>query len=115
MEEGWFALLFIILTLFGVWFFILREDTNYPSEEERTNLTLYLNDLGVGYYYSPLCHYCKEQEKYINFELFENKYNILNKSYPYIRGTPAWEYKGEILYGVTTYEELSKRYGFKND
>lgn len=107
---GW--IIVILLLLFGVWFFFLRGGVDYPSPEEANNLTNYLNQLGVTLYYSPTCHYCIEQEKYINFTMLENKINVLNISSPQIQGVPAWEYNGELIYGVQTNKQLEDKYGY---
>jgi hypothetical protein len=111
---GWLLALLIAITLIIIIIFSLLGGNNiyYPSEEEKNNLTVYLNEIGLIYYYSPTCYYCEEQKKFINFSKLENKIDVLGNKNKKIRGTPAFFYKGELLYGMKTYEELKEIYGY---
>lgn len=86
-------------------------DVYYPTQHERGNLTERMNMNGVTYFFSEDCGYCKQQEKFFNLSLMENKVNLTKSYNPIITSLPAWEKDMEYTFGVLTYEELEDKYG----
>lgn len=103
----------VIMLLIGAVFSVIiaRNINKYPTDEEKNNVTSFLNEKQITLYYSDVCPYCEEQKNFINFTLLENKILVNGFSYKEIQGVPAWEYKEELYYGMLTHKEIYKKYG----
>lgn len=114
------SFIFLIALVTGLYFFSdwFSKTTGYliEDEEREVELAKCLSEKNIVLYGAKKCPDCKKQKdifgngfKYINYKECNGTIGKCQE----LRGVPAWEVNGRIIYGVKSLEELGFLAGCK--